>query len=172
MIPKGICNFRQIARIYREHGLKGFCKVTMMTDALELLAPKKEYLLRAVDGQEKRVTLEAHMPMGHFELIKFSCFDLPEPIHPWRKAGIFVLNEELPAGNGFDLFDHEWPGFTVQNQLGEVMGMIDSVQYTPLKQFCLTAPDGSERLVPVVEDWFESIDAKKKTVVMNLPEGL
>jgi 16S rRNA processing protein RimM len=165
-------SYIQIARIYREHGLKGFCKVTLMTDALELLAPKKEYLLRAVDGQEKLATLEAHMPMGHFELIKFSCFDLPEPIQPWRKAGIFVLSEDLPAGKGFELFDHEWPGYTVFNQEGVAMGEIVAVDYTPLKQFCLTAPDGSERLIPVVDDWFVSINAKKKTVIMHLPEGL
>lgn len=165
-------SYIQIGRIYREHGLKGFCKVTLMTDALDVLELKKDYLLRSIDGQEKLVKLDAHMPMGRFELMKFSCFNLPEPIQPWRKAGIFVLSEDLPVGKGFELFDHEWPGYTVLNHEGEVMGVIAAVDYTPLKQFFLTAPDGSERLIPVVDDWFESINAKAKTVVMNLPEGL
>jgi 16S rRNA processing protein RimM len=163
----------QIGRIYREHGVHGLCKVHCFESDGKTLMIGKAYRLSAAAGDEREAKIESISPMGRYFLVKFSGFKTPEELLKWRQATISLPQAELPVSKGKDLFDYEWPGFTLLDGDGQKLGTIVEVSYTPLRQLVVQTPDDDEpKLVPLVPEWIAKLDRKAKTLTVNLPEGL
>jgi 16S rRNA processing protein RimM len=63
-------------------------------------------------------------------------------------------------------------GFEVEDQHGTLLGTIREVDDATINVLFLVVLDEDERLIPATEDFILSIDEKKGTIKMNLPEGL
>lgn len=160
----------QIGEIYREHGVKGFCKAYIYSGTDENLFEDGTYWLVNQDGVERKTKLEDVSSVGKFFLLKFSLFQNPEEISSWRKAGIWITKEKLHREEG-EKYDFEWEGFQIFDSEEHQIGEVQSIAYTPLKQF-VVMHKGHEVLIPYQEEWILEINEDKKIVKMNLPEGL
>ncbi len=63
-------------------------------------------------------------------------------------------------------------GFEVEDQHGKLLGTIREVDEETINVLFVVAFDEEERLIPATEDFILSINEKKGTIRMNLPEGL
>ncbi len=63
-------------------------------------------------------------------------------------------------------------GYTVVNQHGEVLGLIDEVDDSTLNTLFIVKDRDKELLIPATEDFIAAIDEEKKIIEMYLPEGL
>lgn len=159
-----------IGQIYREHGVKGFCKAHIFSQSDENLAEGRPYWL-VTEDKNKAVRLAELSHVGRYFLLRFTGLESPEDLIPWRKAGLWMNKENL-ARDGGELYDFEWPGFDVLQNDGRSLGHITEVIYTPLRNFLVRKADGAEVIIPSEKSWITNINQKKKQVVMNLPEGI
>ncbi|MDE6417738.1 MAG: PRC-barrel domain-containing protein, partial [Duncaniella sp.] len=85
--------------------------------------------------------------------------DLPEP-------------EELdPAADGF--YASDFIGFEVSDlDLGPLGTITDINDATENVLFVITRPDGTELLVPVVDEFIDEIDVAARRLVTAVPEGI
>lgn len=161
----------QLGAIYREHGVKGFCKAHIFGSSDDNLEEGRRYTLVSVDGQQLESKLESISSVGRYFLLKFDAFRSPEQIEAWRKAGIWIAKADLNRADG-EVYDYEWEGLILQLPDGRVIGKIVSITYMPLKQFVVQPGSGESFLVPYTPPWIVSVDRERKVVVMDLPEGL
>ena len=162
-------NCLQIGEIYREHGLKGFCKAHIFSHSDDNLIVGKKYWL--VGNQKIRGTLLEMSSVGRYFLLHFESFDSPESVKLWRKAGIWLNKTDLAHQTG-ETYDFEWTGFEVQDAQGVKIGTVEKIIYTPLKNFLLRDHSGKEIVLPCNAAWIKFIDNKTRQVILDLPEGI
>lgn len=170
-MKKNQSDFLQIGEIYREHGVKGFCKAYIYSGDDDNLDVGKKYLLALDDAQKRESKLLSVSCVGRYFLLHFDIFQSPEEARLWRKAGIWVKKVALKKLSD-EMYDFQWQGFTVYDDHKTCVGVIKEVEYTPMRQFLVTTADGTERLIPYQQEWIVKKDDTKKTLIMQLPEGI
>lgn len=160
----------KIGEIYREHGLKGLCKVYIYSGTDENLTEGQSYTLVSEGGQQQAAVVESYSPSQKFYLVKFDVFSGADQLLPWRKSEIWIEQDALVREEG-EVFDFEWQGFQIYDAGGKLIGEIQEVVRNPLPQFVVLHA-GEEVFVPWVKDWIVEHDPQAKKVVMELPEGL
>lgn len=161
----------KIGEIYREHGVKGLCKVYVYSGTDENLRVGESYELLSAQNLHKKVKIKTIEVLGRYFLVGFDAFTKPEDIASWRKSSLWLERAKLARQKG-DAYDFEWHGVTVLNEKGEVLGKVLRMAYTPLRQFCIETKNGQETLIPFVPEWIVKDDREKKTLTMKIPEGL
>ena len=160
----------QLGEIYREHGIKGLCKVFMFSGSDENLQSDVSYFLESSAGKVLSAKIKEHQPFKRYFLVKFDCFENPEQLQEFRKAKIWIQKKDLAQVEG-EKYDFEWVGYQAVDPNHKVLGEIIDIALTPTKQFVLDV-DGEEALIPYVKDWIVSVDDDKQQVVLDVPEGL
>ncbi len=75
---------------------------------------------------------------------------------------------EEQAGDDWDYFI----GFTVVDQAGDELGVIEGVDDSTLNTLFLVKKEGQEYLIPATEDFIETVDEENNRLIMHLPSGL
>lgn len=163
--------YLKIGEIYREHGVKGLCKVYLYSGTDENLRGGESYWLLNAQGLRRKVKIKTIEILGRHFLIGFDMFTKPEDIIPWRKSGLWMERTKLVRREG-DAYDFEWHGVTILNEKSEVLGKVLRMEYTPLKQFCVETKEGQEVLIPFVPDWILKDEREKKILMLKIPDGL
>ena len=163
-------NHIEIGSIYREHGLKGLCKVYIYSQSDENLEVDQEYVLQSEDGKILKTKINAISYLQKFFLIDFDCFTGGDQVVAWRKAKIWIDEEALQKDDD-EMYEYEWKGVTIFDAQKKKIGVILDIEHNPLPQFVVDCA-GKPILIPWVEAWILNLDEEQKTVVMDLPEGL
>lgn len=164
-------NHLKIGEIYREHGVKGFCKAFIYGGTDDNLNEGASYVLEPVDGEAKAMKLQSVGVVGRYYLLKFDGIRSPEEWAVWRKAGLWLAKDALKREEG-EIYDFEWEGVRLIAADHSAVGTILKIDYTPLKQFVVAKDGGEEFYVPYRQEWIRQFDRDAKTVVMDLPEGI
>ena len=102
-------------------------------------------------------------------LLKFLDIDTSEDADEYVGADVYFPYDLTPEPDEDD--EYTWKHFTGWQVVDAKAGIIGEIYYvedsTANTIFCI---DG--KLVPATEDFIERIDAKERTIYMNLPEGL
>ncbi len=106
--------------------------------------------------------------------LKLEDIDLPEQADMLVGTDVFLPLDKLPVLKGNKFYYHEIIGFTVVdlNTSTEVGVIRDVLENGPNDLFWAEAEGNPEILIPVSDDWIVKVDRTKKTIEMNLPEGL
>jgi ribosomal 30S subunit maturation factor RimM len=166
-------SFINIGKIYREHGVKGFCKLALLPGRGGAdLRPGLICRLARADGQRLETAVLETARMGRLLVVRWEAFTAPEQIQPWRQALVWIAERARRRARG-EIFDDEWVGFTLLNAQGLEVGRVRDVVYNPLRQFVVERATGRGELrVPCVEEWFLKLERKKKRLTLAVPEGL
>lgn len=173
MITKG--EITEIGRFQKTHALKGELNVLLDVD--------EDYV---VDGNPLIVDMEGIFVPFYAESVRSkgaeSCLVKLKDVDSQDKAQLFVnkpvyaLRSELV--NYYDMPEDEvvadFVGFKIVDcDLGEVGTITDIDESTANMLFVVERPDGGgEVLIPVAEEFIDSIDTDKNIIHTNLPEGL
>ncbi|MEG1556645.1 MAG: ribosome maturation factor RimM [Bacteroidales bacterium] len=108
---------------------------------------------------------------GNTAVIKFKDID-GEEAKKLIKAEMYLPISNLPPLTGNKFYFHEVIGFTVvdheKGNIGSCQDFID-VSQQPIMQI---DNNGTEILIPAVDEVFEKIDRENKTIFIKAPEGL
>ncbi|WP_346346667.1 ribosome maturation factor RimM, partial [Streptomyces sp. SID161] len=162
-----------VARIGRAHGIKGEVTVEVRTDEPELrLAPG------AVLATDPAATGPLTIATGRVHsgrlLLRFEGVTDRNGAEALRNTLLIaeIDPEELPEGED-EYYDHQLIDLDVVTEDGTEVGRITEISHLPSQDlFIVERPDGSEVMIPFVEEIVTEIDLEEQRAVVTPPPGL
>ncbi len=78
----------------------------------------------------------------------------------------------LPKLKGNNFYFHEVIGFEVEDKSFGVLGSITEISDQGAQAIFQIDHQGTEVLIPIIDDFIKKVDRKKKTILVETPEGL
>lgn len=165
----------QVGFIKRSHGLTGELKVHIEPNYLED-ALKANAIFVDMRGQKVPLFIEK-IREGTDILIKFEDIDSRTEADAFQSKSIFLKKTDILADEEREIeverlpFEHLEGWKLIDETLGEI-GEILRVEEYPSGEMAFVLWENEERLVPLVPVFVKKMDAKKREILMDLPEGL
>jgi 16S rRNA processing protein RimM len=162
-----------VGRIGRAHGIKGEVTVEVRTDEPELrLGPGA--VLATDPASAGPLTIESgHVHSGRL-LLRFAGVRDRNAAEALRNTLLIaeVDPEELPEDED-EFYDHQLMDLDVVTEDGTEVGRITEISHLPSQDlFIVERPDGSEVMIPFVEEIVVEIDLEEQKAVIAPPPGL
>jgi 16S rRNA processing protein RimM len=162
-----------VARIGRAHGIKGDVTVEVRTDEPELrLAPGA--VLATDPASAGPLTIEAGRVHSGRLLLRFEGVGDRTAAEALRNTLLIadVDPDELPEEED-EFYDHQLIDLDVVTADGTEVGRITEISHLPSQDlFIVERPDGSEVMIPFVEEIVTEIDLEEQKAVITPPPGL
>jgi 16S rRNA processing protein RimM len=162
-----------VARIGRAHGIKGEVTVEVRTDEPELrLAPGA--VLATDPATAGPLTIETGRVHSGRLLLRFEGVRDRNAAEALRNTLLIaeVDPAELPE-DPEEFYDHQLMDLDVVLADGTEIGRITEISHLPSQDlFIVERPDGSEVMIPFVEEIVTEIDLEKQRAVIDPPPGL
>lgn len=170
-----------MGRITRPHGVRGEMKVAPDTDDPQRFGGLERVFIGRDVSSAREVAVEGvrfQYPKGKTTvLLSLDGVDTVEAMEALRGLQVFADIDDLPPLEEGQTFLHDLIGLTVieidedeaeVGELGTVKDLYDGSQLL----FAIARPDGSEMLLPDVEEFVRRIDIEARRMYVRVPEGL
>ncbi|MGW6978789.1 ribosome maturation factor RimM [Streptomyces sp. NPDC054932] len=162
-----------VARIGRAHGIKGEVTVEVRTDEPELrLSPGA--VLKTEPATVGPLTIETGRVHSGRLLLRFAGVKDRTGAESLRNTLLIaeVDPSELPEEED-EYYDHQLMDLDVVLADGTEIGRITEISHLPSQDlFIVERPDGSEVMIPFVEEIVAEIDLEEQRCVITPPPGL
>ncbi|AYN39185.1 ribosome maturation factor RimM [Streptomyces dangxiongensis] len=162
-----------VGRIGRAHGIRGEVTVEVRTDEPELrLAPGA--VLATDPASAGPLTIATGRVHSGRLLLRFEGVTDRDGAEALRNTLLIaeIDPEELPEGED-EYYDHQLIDLDVVTEDGTEVGRITEVSHLPSQDlFIVERPDGSEVMIPFVEEIVTEIDLEEQKAVITPPPGL
>ncbi|MFR9788798.1 ribosome maturation factor RimM [Streptomyces sp. MB22_4] len=162
-----------VARVGRAHGIKGEVTVEVRTDEPELrLAPGA--VLATDPASTGPLTIETGRVHSGRLLLRFAGVTDRNAAEALRNTLLIaeVDPEELPEDED-EYYDHQLIDLDVVTEDGTEVGRITEISHLPSQDlFIVERPDGTEVMIPFVEEIVAEIDLEEQKAVITPPPGL
>ncbi|MFD6249176.1 ribosome maturation factor RimM [Streptomyces roseolus] len=162
-----------VARIGRAHGIKGDVTVEVRTDEPELrLAPGAVLLTDPASAGP--LTIESGKVHSGRLLLRFEGVRDRNAAEALRNTLLIaeVDPAELPEEED-EYYDHQLVDLDVVLADGTLVGAITEISHLPSQDlFIVERPDGTELMIPFVEQIVTEIDLENQRAVIDPPPGL
>ncbi|MET3983636.1 ribosome maturation factor RimM [Streptomyces sp. PvR034] len=162
-----------VARIGRAHGIKGEVTVEVRTDEPELRLGVGA-VLQTEPLSAGPLTIEAGRVHSGRLLLRFAGVKDRTAAEALRNILLIaeVDPEELPE-DPEEFYDHQLMDLDVVLQDGTVIGRITEISHLPSQDlFIVERPDGTEVMIPFVEEIVLEIDLSEQRAIIDPPPGL
>lgn len=162
-----------VARIGRAHGIKGEVTVEVRTDEPELrLGPGA--VLQTEPASAGPLTVETGRVHSGRLMLRFA--GVKDRTGAEALRNILLIAEvdpaELPAEED-EYYDHQLMDLDVVLEDGTAVGRITEISHLPSQDlFIVERPDGTEVMIPFVEEIVAEIDLEEQRCVITPPPGL
>jgi 16S rRNA processing protein RimM len=157
----------KIGKVLKTHGYKGQLKVFIdefyMDDFEEMKAIFINNLPYFIVSRDINSDSQA--------IISLEEMDSKEKAHPLQGKDIFAKDDDLSEILDGEEYDH-LVGFEITDKSTGAIGTIAEIVEMPFQFLARVIKDKKELLIPLNDDFILKINEKKKTVEMNLPDGL
>ncbi|WP_137993108.1 ribosome maturation factor RimM [Streptomyces vilmorinianum] len=162
-----------VARVGRAHGIKGEVTVEVRTDEPELrLAPGA--VLVTDPASAGPLTIETGRVHSGRLLLRFEGVRDRNAAEALRNTLLIadVDPDEMPEGED-EYYDHQLMDLDVVLADGTEVGRITEITHLPSQDlFIVERPDGTELMIPFVEEIVTDIDLEQQRAVIDPPPGL
>ncbi|MFE7382994.1 ribosome maturation factor RimM [Streptomyces zhihengii] len=162
-----------VARIGRAHGIKGEVTVEVRTDEPELRLGPGAVLATDPAGAGPLTVAAGRVHSGRL-LLRFEGVADRNAAEALRNTLLIaaVDPEELPE-DPEEYYDHQLMDLDVVLADGTEIGRITEISHLPSQDlFIVERPDGSEVMIPFVEEIVAEIDLEEQRAVITPPPGL
>lgn len=166
----------EAGRFNKPHGIKGEISATVTVDAdLE----SARCLFVEVDGLMVPFFISAIRPKtAETSLITLDGVESEQQARPFVNQPFYLLPEDVedageldPDADGF--YASDFIGFTVSDSaLGDLGEITDVDDQTDNVLFVVRTPGGKEILIPVADEFIDSIDVADRHITITLPDGI
>ncbi|TCP51986.1 16S rRNA processing protein RimM [Tamaricihabitans halophyticus] len=164
-----------VGRIAKAHGVTGELTVEVRTDSPEeRFADGAVVNARMRGGERRELVVESVRPHSGRLLVRFEQVVTREAAEALRGCLLVADTDALPPTDDPDEFyDHELEGLHVVLADGSSVGTVAEVVHVPGSELlAVDRPDGSQALIPFVQEIVPEIDIQAGRVVLTPPEGL
>ena len=104
--------------------------------------------------------------------VKFEDIDSEEDADKLLKSELYLPLEFLPQLTGNKFYYHEIFGFEAEDLSFGLIGIIKGVNDNTNQAILEIDRNGSEILIPLIDDFIKSVDRELKKIILEVPEGL
>ena len=104
--------------------------------------------------------------------VKFEDIDSEEDADKLLKSELYLPLEFLPQLTGNKFYYHEIVGFEAEDLSFGLVGIVKGVNDTTNQAILEIDSNGSEILIPLIDDFIKSVDREQKKIILEVPEGL
>lgn len=104
--------------------------------------------------------------------VKFEDIDSEEGADKLLKSELYLPLEFLPQLTGNKFYYHEIFGFEAEDLSFGLIGIIKGVNDSTNQAILEIDRNGSEILIPLIDDFIKSVDREQKKIILEVPEGL
>lgn len=161
-----------IGTVVGAHGIKGYLKVVSFAENSEPFSPDRQVYVETDKGGQKAYTVRDCRLHKKALRIAFEGIDTREAAEALVGARLFINRAELPELEDDTWYWQDLIGLAVYE--GDTcIGRVDNIFATGANDVLVVKnEDAAERLIPVIESIVRQIDLEKRTIQVNLPEGL
>jgi 16S rRNA processing protein RimM len=166
----GELEFLSIGRLLRPHGVRGELLMRVDTDFPERIKPGillfigEEYQPMKVTGIRKH---------SRGLLIQFNEYSQREDVDHLRNQPVFVRVEDRPPLPEGEYYYHQLIGLHVTSDEGKEIGVLASILETGANDvYVVVREDGSEVLLPAIDEVILDIDLEIKKMRVHILPGL
>ncbi|MCK8436003.1 ribosome maturation factor RimM [Streptomyces sp. D2-8] len=162
-----------VERIGRAHGIKGEVTVEVRTDEPELRLGPGAVLTTDPAAAGPLTIATGRVHSGRL-LLRFEGVGDRTGAEALRNTLLIaeIDPEEMPEGED-EYYDHQLMDLDVVTADGTEVGRITEISHLPSQDlFIVERPDGSEVLIPFVEEIVTEIDLEEQKAVITPPPGL
>jgi 16S rRNA processing protein RimM len=168
--------FVPVGKIVGAHGVKGNIKVYSYTESLSVFNPGSLILLINPKGFEKSYKIKWVKPHGRLTLLSLKGVENRNTVETLIGSVFFIERASLPEPGDGSYYWVDIIGISVFTADDEYIGLVESIIPTGSNDvFVVRNPDkahDSEILIPAIESVILEIDLERKTMRVDLPEGL
>lgn len=160
--------FVVVGKLRRAHGVRGEMVLEVLTDFPERLVPRKVVFV----GRDKApLKLRSVRDHDRYLLVSFEGRYDPDAVADLRNADVYVKTDTLPALPEGEYYYHQLLGLDVVDETGSLLGRLTQIIETGSNDvYVVMAEDGSELLLPALEEVILSVDLEKKEMRVHPPE--
>ncbi|MBK8556583.1 MAG: 16S rRNA processing protein RimM [Lewinellaceae bacterium] len=166
-------SYLEIGYTQKTHGVKGELKIFIQEAFWDVWQRKKRVFL---DIKGTKVPYFLKSVRGSYEdIVWFEDIPNREAALLLQSRKVFLLDTDLPKRFEIvaDVLEYAHvSGFTLVDQHLGAIGAIEEVLEMPQQEIAVLQYQGREVLVPLNQHFVVAVDAEKKEVLTNLPEGL
>ena len=158
----------KIGTLTRTHGIGGELSMNFTDDVWD--RTEADYVFLEVDGIQVPFFLESwRFRSDSVALLKFQDIDSSESALEYVGADVYFPHDLTPEPSEDD--EYTWRHFTGWKVVDDIAGEIGEIEHVE-DSTANTIFFVGDKLIPATVDFIERIDAKERTIYMNLPEGL
>ncbi|RNL56742.1 ribosome maturation factor RimM [Arthrobacter oryzae] len=161
----------QVARIGKPHGIRGEVTVQVLTDVPgDRFVPGTEFIVEPATAGPLTV-LSARWNKDIL-LLAFEELETRNEAETVRGAKLFIETEEIDEDDDEGWYEHELEGLDVR--VGDaVVGKVTGLRTLPVQDLLVvTTTDGTEILIPFVEQIVPEVNVGEKFILVTPPPGL
>ena len=162
-----------LAEIFRERGNRGEVLARSTTDIPGRLENLKAAWVQLADGTERAVTIEKVWRHQENWVLKFAGVDSISEAERFRGADLWVPRSERAALPEGEYYESDLLGFAVRDGAsGETLGLVRGWRRFGGPPLLEVDCSGREALIPFVPAICRKVDLERRTIEVDLPEGL
>jgi 16S rRNA processing protein RimM len=165
-------NYYLLGYIVRTHGTKGDVTIHLDVDYPEDYAEVDSIFVEIKGELVPYFVEDMNIQKQNKAIVRLEDVDSIEQAQALVGNALYMPIEELEDLGEGGFYYHQIQGYTVVDEVMGELGIIRAI-YTPNTQDLIAMDyQGSEVLIPIVDDIVLSADHEKKQVRVKLPEGL
>ena len=161
-----------LGKIVRKYSFKGELLAKLDTDEPEMYTKLESVF---VDFNPNLVPFFIESSQLHKSTLlrfKLEDVDTEEDAEDLIGASLYLPLDMLPKLDGDKFYFHEVIGYTaIDESFGEI-GVITNINDTTSQAIFEIERDGKEVLIPMIDDFIKKLDRDKKTILLQVPDGL
>lgn len=153
-------------------GLKGYLKIQPSSGDPERMASLREVFVGPAEASAAAYSVEDVILRQNAVLLKLSGVDDRTAAEKLRSCILYVEESMAKAPPDGSFFIHDIVGCEVRDTDGAVIGTVEHVLKYPAQDLWgIRTPTGTF-LLPAVKEFVRKVDMKKRTIVVQLMDGL
>lgn len=161
-----------LGKIVKKYSFKGELLVKLDTDDPEQFVEMESVFVEQDNNLIPFFIENASLHKTELLRVKFEEVDSEEEANTLLGAALYLPLEVLPKLTGNKFYFHEIIGFKViDKSFGEV-GTVFTVNDTTSQALFEIHRNGKEILIPINDQFIVKVDRSKKTIYLDVPEGL
>lgn len=161
-----------VGKIVKTVGVKGECKVALLTDVPGRLEGLTDLRVGATEQASEPKVVESVRAHRENVIIKLKGTDSGTDAERLKGMFLYVPPEQALRPSSTSYFVHEIVGMQVVTEEGTTVGVVSDVVKLPGSDIWLVKADGREIMIPAVREFIRSVDLAQKKITIHVIEGL
>ena len=156
--------------ISRKHGYKGALNIKLDVSSFKEL---KELDFLFIDLNKSLVPFfieELSFKNNNFIIVKLEDINNEFEVEPLIGKSCYISNEKAPQNQ--ELLIRSYIGYSIIDKKHGNIGVIEDITSNTAQDIFQISFQEKKILIPIVEEFIEKIDKDRKTIYLNVPNGL